>query len=344
MGAHWEKGGHYITVWAPRQCGKTWTMQQILHRLQKESNYDVLKINLEHLKYEKDTRAIIRTISEEIGEGLNKDFSSIDSQPKFQGIFKKGNLAKPLILILDEFDTLSEEAIGTIVSAFRNIHIKRADESDKSTKQKSYLLYSVALIGVRSVLGIESAKGSPFNIQRSLNIPNLTHNEVVGMFRWYEKESGQKVENTVIDQLFYETGGQPGLICWFGELLTDTYNKDKTKPISIKNFEIVYAAALNVLPNNNILNIISKAKKAPYRDTVLELFKTDQKIPFTYGNPEINFLYMNGVFDKEKVNETEYYVKFASPFVQRSLFNYFSTTIFKQMGQLVEPFDDLKDS
>jgi hypothetical protein len=56
MGENTKKDGHYITVWAPRQCGKTWVMQQVLFRLQKDSRFDVLKINLEHLKYETDAR------------------------------------------------------------------------------------------------------------------------------------------------------------------------------------------------------------------------------------------------------------------------------------------------
>jgi hypothetical protein len=57
MGNNPQKGGHYITVWAPRQCGKTWVMQQILVQLQKNPRFDVLKINLEHLKEVEDASA-----------------------------------------------------------------------------------------------------------------------------------------------------------------------------------------------------------------------------------------------------------------------------------------------
>ncbi len=339
-----QRGGHYFTVWAPRQAGKTWVMQQILLKLQEDPRFDVLKINLEILKDRKKTADIFSIIAEEIGVGLGKDFSGVDSQVKFQKIFLKETLTKPLILILDEFDAMVEEAITAVVSAFRNIYIHRLDEAKLPTEQKNYLLHGVALIGVRSVLGIENETGSPFNVQRSLKIPNLTYQEVEGMFRWYEKDSGQKVEDDVIRQLFDDTRGQPGLIGWFGELLTETYNKDNTKPITKRNYEIAYSAALNVLPNNNILNIISKAKQDPYKETVLELFKTDQKISFTYRKPQLNFLYMNGVIDKEEVNESEYYVRFASPFVQRCLFDYFSITIFQQMGRLFDPFADLNDT
>ncbi len=344
MGHNPRRGGHYFTVWAPRQAGKTWVMQQILHKLRKDSRFDVLKINLEILKDRENPADIFAIIARKIGEGVGKAFTGIDNQDKFQDIFKKDVLEKPLILILDEFDAMIEEGITAVVSAFRNIYIQRLDELHLPTEQKNYLLHSVALIGVRSVLGIENETGSPFNVQRSLKIPNLTYKEVDEMFKWYEKDSGQKVEKDVIDQLFYETRGQPGLVGWFGELLTETYNKDKTKPITKRSFEIAYSAALNVLPNNNILNIISKAKKEPYNDTVLELFKTDQKIPFSYRKPRLNFLYMNGVIDKEEVNESEYYVRFASPFVQRCLFDYFSNAIFQQMGRLFDPFDNLDDT
>lgn len=338
-----DKSGHYITVWAPRQTGKTWLMQQILFKLKKEPRFDVLKINLEHLKEEEDTRVIIETIAEEIGSELGKDFTGIDTKIKFQGIFKKGVLDKPLILILDEFDALGEKGITAVVSAFRNIHIKRLDEIDTPTEQKKYLLHGAALIGVRSVLGIENDKGSPFNVQRSLHVPNLTLEEVREMFQWYEKESGQTIEPEVIDKLYYETNGQPGLTCWFGELLTETYNEDNANPISMENFEEAHAAAVKILPNNNILNIISKANKKPYKQMVLELFKTDRKMEFSYDNTILNYLYLNGVIDREKENRTGYYVKFASPFIQKRLFNYFSRELFYSMGKLYEPFENLDE-
>jgi hypothetical protein len=55
-------GGHYITVWAPRQTGKTWVMQEILFQLKKDPRFDVLKINLEILKDKDDTGEIINVI------------------------------------------------------------------------------------------------------------------------------------------------------------------------------------------------------------------------------------------------------------------------------------------
>jgi len=341
VGNNPRKGGYCYTVWAPRQTGKTWIMQQILFQIQKDPLFNVLKINLEILKDQEKISNILGIIARNIGEGLDRTFNQIENQDQFQEIFKKGVLDKPLILILDEFDAIIEEGINAIVSAFRNIYFHRLDEGDKPTEEKTYLLHGVALIGVRSVLGIGNQKGSPFNIQRSIHIPNLDFSEVKGMFHWYEKESGQKIEDDVIRRLYDETRGQPGLTCWLAELLTEgfeDYIVDKTRPISMKDFNFVYNASTSVLPNNNILNLISKAKKTHNQTLLLEMFKTGEKIEFTFDEPTINDLYLNGLIDKELDADGRYYLRFSCPLVQKRLFNSFSNIFFREMGRLTVPF------
>jgi hypothetical protein len=101
----------------------------------------------------------------------------------------------------------------------------------------------------------------------------------------------------------------------------------------MRNFKEAYGAATHILPNNNILNLISKVNKPPYDEIVIEFFKTGEKIPFNFDNPDINYLYMNGVIDQEKVADDEYYLKFSCPFVQKRIFNYFSNRFFSYLGQ-----------
>ena len=347
VGSNPEKGGHYITVWAPRQTGKTWALNNILFKLRSDERFDVVKIELEILKTEKDVGNVLLYIEEHLARGLNKKTTGVDTLKKFQNMFLKNRLENPLILILDEFDALEENAISAIVSAFRNIYNIRQSQTDKKTGEKDYLLHSVALIGVRSVVGIENQKGSPFNVQRSLHIPNLTFNEVEAMFREHEKESGQKVEQEVIERLFYETKGQPGLTCWFGELLTEGWEQfrvTKDMPINMQLFKKAYAAATYILPNNNILNIISKAKQEPYKSALLDQFRTDEKIRFAYDDDILNFLYMNGVIDREEDENGKIYVKFPSPFIHKRLFSYFAREISGEIGRLYDPLEDIDDA
>ena len=357
VGENPDEGGHYITTWAPRQTGKSWIMQQILWILQKDERFDVLKINLEHLKMEEDVNYILSVIGKEILKDLNKEIISTDSPDSpdspdnFQNIFEKSILDKPLILILDEFDALAEDAISAIVGVFRNIYNINKDQSHLPVEKRKYLLHSVSLIGVRSVLGIENAKGSPFNVQRSLHIPNLTFEEVESMFRWHETESDQRVDQEVIEKLYYETKGQPGLTCWFGELLTEGWEEFRVNPdmpMDMKLFRKAYAAATQILPNNNILNIISKAKQEPYKALILDMFRTDHKTNFKHDDFMHNFLYMNGVIDREDTqydnDDENYHIKFPCPFVQKRLFNYFANEITGYVGKLYEPFEDLDDA
>jgi hypothetical protein len=344
LGENPAKGGHYITVWAPRQRGKSWVMQQAAQHIKARDDFEMGILMLQSAKNAGSAQDVRDILVRNMSAWFERELPRITSWQDLPQLFTSAYFKKPLILILDEFDALPQADIQACADAFRDMFIQRQLESDKSSEEKHYRLHGLALIGVRAVLGIENQTGSPFNIQRSLHIPNLTEAEVNEMYRWYERESGQKVEQAVIDRVFYETQGQPGLVSWLGELLTETYNENTEHPITLDKFEQVYSAAIQALPNNNILNIISKAREEPYQDLVLELFKTGEKIPFTYDDDYINFLYLNGVIDWERESLTERYVKFPCPFVQKRLFNYFARTLFREAGQLHAPFEDLSDT
>ena len=122
VGENPAEGGHYITVWAPRQRGKTWIMQQVLWRLRQDDRFEVLKINLEHLKMEQQVDSIIQAVAEEIARGLGLKDITVHNAKEFYHLFEKDILKKPLILILDEFDALAEGAISGIAGVFRNIY------------------------------------------------------------------------------------------------------------------------------------------------------------------------------------------------------------------------------
>jgi hypothetical protein len=347
VGENPGKGGHYFTVWASRQTGKTWIMQQVVQKIEQEGKYSVVMLSLQPARNIKNEKKVLQIFLDKISGVLEIQFPELNSINDISGLFTKKYFQKPVILIIDEFDALEEEFIDSFSNIFRDIYIERTGEPTKTSFEKRLLLHGVALIGVRSVLGIENVKGSPFNVQRSLRVPNLTYDEVKGMFDDYVRESGQIVDSQVVQTLYNDTLGQPGLTCWFGELLTEGveyYTNDRTKPISMSNYKEVYGAATHILPNNNILNLISKVNKPPYDEIVMDFFKTGEKIEFKFNNKDINYLYMNGVISEEKADADTYYLRFSSPFVQTSLFDYFSNRFFSYLGQLIHPLDDMKDA
>ncbi len=340
VGENPDEGGHYITVWAPRQTGKSSLFRDLYWQFIEENDFAAAYINLQSLQGINDAVACMKAVIDNINEQSALQLPLINSAMEFQQAFLGRYLRKPLILIIDEFDCLEENVIDSIVGVFRSIyHIRTADTAPSS--RKHYLLHGLALIGVRSAVGVDNKSGSPFNVQKSLQVHNLTKNEVREMYHWYEKESGRKVTADVINRIFHVTQGHPGLVSWFGELLTQKYNQEFSRPFDMKHFEYVYKKALCVEPNNTVINIISKAKTPQYSQTVLELFRTDSKREFRFEKPEFNFLYMHGVISYEEVDGVDY-VKFPGQFIQEKLFDYFSDELVPHKSQLLaDPFTDL---
>ena len=166
LGDQPDVAGHYITIWAPRQTGKTWVTNQVLHKLRAEQpNFDVVKLHLQDLGDQKSEVSVYQSIISDINQELDYTLPLPETQKEFVASFSHNFLPKPLILILDEFDALQQEPLYGIVAAFRNIYNICRQEANQTTAEKSLLLHGVARIGIRSILGVENASGPPFNIQ-----------------------------------------------------------------------------------------------------------------------------------------------------------------------------------
>ncbi len=318
-----EEGGRYFTIWAPRQTGKTWIMQQVKKAI--DARYPdrfttgMMSVQGITMKPDEPEERFLERLPLLFWETFKIEMDHPpDRTDAFKNLFlkEKGLFQKPLILFIDEFDSLPRQVIDYLITLFRDMYLKR----------DSYLLHGLALIGVRAVLGVESERGSPFNIQRSLHVPNFTPEEVGDLFRQYEAERGQTIAAEVVEQVFETTRGQPGLVCWFGELLTETYNPGPGQAIGIRVWEAVYQKALHQEWNNTVLNLIKKAQ-GKYAEYVLELF-TRSDMPFSIRAEWCSYLYLNGIIDEETlVDESgkgKMVCRFSSPFVQNCLFDTFT--------------------
>ena len=339
-----EEGGHFFTIWAPRQAGKTWLMRQVKQEIAAgfPDRFIIGTMSVQGvvLKDEEPDEKFLDKVPM-----LMRETFKTDSMPapadweSFRSLFSRDNnlFGKPVILFIDEFDSLPPNVIDRLVTMFRDMYLKRED----------YLIHGLALIGVRAVLGVESLRGSPFNIQRSLHVPNLTSEEVEDMFRQYQEESGQKIEPEVVKSLYDSTRGQPGLVGWFGELLTEKFNPEKDKIIDMTQWKRTYRRSCNTEWNNTVLNLIKKAK-GEYRDHILELFN-NAEVPFTLDADWCNYIYLHGIIDYETITAPDGQEKdicrFASPFVQLRIYNALTQELVGHRTPILalDPLDDLAD-
>ena len=338
-----DKFGHYFTIWAPRQTGKTWLMRQVVEKIRVEADelFLVGGFSMQGLIMEEEDPDEI--FFKHVPVLFRKAFRMEPSVPgnwnEFLDLFSvdKGRFDRPLILFIDEFDSLPSRMIDRLVSLFRDMYLNR----------DSNHLHGLALIGVRAVLGVASERGSPFNIQRSLHVPNLTYEEVKRLFLQYQEESRQLVEPDMVEKVYENTRGQPGLVSWFGELLTEKFNPAKDKSIDLGVWERVYRRACTTEWNNTVLNLTRKAK-GEYRENVLELFVRSD-IPFTLRADWCNYLYLNGIIDFEiAFDDTSGDVsicRFSSPFVQQCIYDTFTHDLVEDRTPILalEPLDDLSD-
>ena len=237
-----QEGGHYFTIWAPRQNGKTWLIQEVKKQLDVYQTTDfitgVMSMQGVILKDEEPADAFLSHAPLLMWETFGLKIETPSDWGAFRQIFssKDGLFNQPVILFIDEFDSLPAKVIDLLVTLFRDMYLKRG----------SYLLHGLALIGVHAVLGVGSDRGSPFNVQRALRVPNFTQEEVNDLFEQYQVESSQKIMPEVVEQVYASTCGQPGLVCWFGELLTEKYNPGQSVTILPEHWQDVYNRALNI--------------------------------------------------------------------------------------------------
>ncbi len=339
-----EAGGHYFTTWAPRQTGKTWLVQQVKKAIETHSSdrftVGMMSVQGIVMKPDEPEENFFKRLSLLFWETFRIEMDHPpENADEFKNLFlkEKGLFQKPLILFIDEFDSLPRHVIDYLVTLFRDMYLKR----------ESYLLHGLALIGVRAVLGVESERGSPFNIQRSLHVPNFSPEEVADLFGQYREESGQIVEPSVVENVYGATRGQPGLVGWFGELLTEKYNPGGEKPIDTGTWNEVFRLATVKEWNNTVLNIIKKAK-GEYRDHILELF-VRADVPFSIDAEWCSFSYLNGIIDAETATDAQgertEVCRFANPFIQRRLYNALTLALVGDRSPIlpIEPLDSLSD-
>lgn len=338
-----EKGGHYFTIWAPRQTGKTWLMREVKKEISARysDQFHIGMMSMQGVVMEDsdpDTD-FLKWAPGLIRRAFDLEISELKGWEDWSAIFERGigPFKKPVILLIDEFDSLTAKVIDRLVTLFRDIYLKK----------ESYVLHGMALIGVRAVLGLGSDRGSPFNVQRSLHVPNLTETEVENLFKQFQNESGQKVASSVVHAVFDATRGQPGLVGWFGELLSEKYNQGKENPIGEETWEFAYHAALHLEWNNTVLNLVKKAR-GPYIEKVVRLFSFSD-MEFKIDEEWCNYLYLNGIIDAETRKDNQgrliSYCRFSSPFIQLRLFNALTDYLTEERTPIpaLEPLDELKD-
>lgn len=280
--------GRYFTIFAPRQAGKT-TYFQLLFRHLKEQNFTPVWISFESLRtigrekfYQVMGHELQRALA---AHGLKLNHSFVD-QVDVQRFFEAARPQAPrIVLVIDEFEDVPESVMSELLHAFRKMYHQK----------EYYALHALALVGVGSLAELVVSSSSPFNIVDELQIPYFSQNEVEHLIQQYVADSGQRFEADVIQAIYHNTQGQPGLVCALCHHLVNVTAPLPSQPVSIDAFYKTLRHFLTERLDKNILNVVQKAKQK--QSFMLRLLFDDNPIPFTVDDEDIAYLHANGVVD-----------------------------------------------
>jgi hypothetical protein len=240
----------YFVLHAPRQTGKTTTMQALANELTASGRYVAALLTMEvgapfadepgvaELAILDSWRADARW--QLPGELMPPLWPEADVGGRIEAALGAWAEAapRPLALFLDEIDALQDDALVSILRQLRAGYRRRP----------TAFPWSLALIGLRDVRDYRVAAGgegrlgtaSPFNIKvESLTLGNFTAEEVASLYRQHTDETGQVFTPEAVVRAFTLTQGQPWLVNALARQAVEALAPEPLTPVTV---EIVEAA------------------------------------------------------------------------------------------------------
>jgi len=215
---------NYFVIHAARQSGKTTLLWELADKIQAEGKYYVLYCSLEGIQAftepEKGIPEIVQKIESYIRkQGLPEGFAKNANYNNISDVLNDSlsdycrSLDKPLVMLFDEADCLSNGTLITFLRQLREGFISRA---------RVPFVHSLALVGMRNIRDYKArirddsatlGSASPFNIvKESMTLKNFTKEDVTKLYNLHTTETGQIFEPQATDYIYEQTCGQPWLV------------------------------------------------------------------------------------------------------------------------------------
>ena len=249
----WKK---YFVLHAPRQSGKTSMLKALAELLNEEGTYRCVYMNVEPAQAARQDvdRAIPWVVGElaiRARETLQDDtVDQIWSQVSDRigtGLLLKEVLVrwskaspKPLVLLVDEIDTMIGDSLISVLRQLRLGYDMRPESFPQS----------VILCGVRDVRDYRifsatdqnyTSGGSAFNIKaESLRIGDFSESEVRALLAQHTVETGQELGVAAVERIWALTRGQPWLVNALAQQVCfkDKAGRDRSQEIRVEAVEV----------------------------------------------------------------------------------------------------------
>lgn len=268
----------YIVLHAPRQTGKTSALLALRNSLNAGGEVRCLYANVESgqsagSNVDAAMDAILREMANGAREQLDDSFlDEYDHSPRRArtGHALLGDalsawcprLALPLVLLLDEIDSLVGDSLVSLLRQLRAGYAKRPD----------FFPSTVVLCGVRDVRDYRFTRtdgevvfgGSAFNVKaESLRLGDFSKEEIAALYAQHTEATGQAFEEDVAEFVWEETRGQPWLVnaLAYEVFFRTPEGRARSRPSSREDF--VKARELLILRRDTHLDQLADKLKEP---------------------------------------------------------------------------------
>ena len=248
---------HYFVLHAPRQTGKTSALIALRDLLNsgEVGSFRCVDVNVEVGQVARDDterglRAILGSLAENAQE-LGDDYpagvwldvlADMGPESALNVLLARWCRADPtpLVLLVDEIDSLVGDTLLSVLRQLRAGYQKRPDAFPQS----------VVLCGVRDIrdyrirssTGEVIAGGSPFNVAaKSLRMGDFSEAETRALMAQHTEETGQRFSPAALEAVWTQTRGQPWLVnaLCAGACFDNKAGRDRSRTIEVDD---IYAA------------------------------------------------------------------------------------------------------
>jgi len=306
----------YFVLHGPRQVGKTTYLLALMDYLNRQGEYHCLYFNVENAQAAReDVQEGIRTVLGQMASMARRFLRDPFPEQIWEDVLaKRGPYAafnevlarwaetnaKPLVLLVDEIDSLVGDTLIAVLRQLRTGYIHRP----------RLFPQSVVLCGVRDVRDyrIHSSRekaiitgGSAFNIRAtSLRLSDFNQEKVRTLLQQHTAETGQAFEPSALDLVWELTHGQPWLVNALGYEVCFEMKAGRDRSTAITVEMVTEAKERIVLRRETHLDQLVDKLKEPRVRAVIEPLLVGSCSPNTIPTDDILYVRDLGLIRTEE--------------------------------------------
>jgi len=293
----------YFVIHAARQSGKTTMLMELANKLNSEGKYYCLYCTLESVQGISEPEKGIPSIIYEMKNAIKyhgklpADTYAVDANMVELNTVLSSTLTdfcikldKPLVILFDEVDCLSNGTLISFLRQLRSGYVKRASIP---------FVHSVGLIGMRNIRDYKYrirdeketlGSASPFNIvTKTMTLKNFTKEETITLYSQHTQDTGQIFSSDVIEHSYYYTQGQPWLVNAIArEIVIEILDSDFSQKILVEHVD---QAVENITHRRetHIDSLLERLKEERVRKVVEPVIMGDEK-GFDYTDDDYQYV------------------------------------------------------